>query len=597
MAQSVLIDIAIITVLGIGAQWVAWRLHVPSILLLLLAGFLAGPVTGRIDPDELFGELLLPFVSVSVALILYEGGLTLRRSELPKIGGAVRNLCTVGVIVTWIVSAVAAQLILGMGWSLSILLGAILVVTGPTVIGPMLRHIRPTGVSGLALKWEGIVIDPIGALLALLVFEIIFAGQLDHPGSYIAVSVVKTGLIGGGFGVVAAGVLTLMLNRSWIPDFLQNAVSVMFAVGVFTLAQCLQHESGLLAVTIMGLVLANQKFADIEHIVEFKENLRVLLISTLFVLLAARLEWSALSAVLVPGLLFVLVLVVVARPLSVLIAMLGTSVRRVDRLFIASMAPRGIVAAAVASVFALRLENAGSTSAHMLVPVTFTVIIGTVVVYGIGAPIIGRKLGVADANPQGVLFLGASPWICGVASVLESKGFRVLLVDTNRQHTAAARMADLPTYNGSILAEATLDDIDLGGLGKLVAATANDWVNVLAVQRFSPVFGKNQCYQLPPMKERGDKRNHHKHLHGRYLFCNDCTCDALDRAFSSEMTAKATRISEEFTYDDFRKRYGDSIVPLFVITEDNRLDPFTPDGKTPAPGQTLIALVHEPAGE
>lgn len=386
-----------------------------------------------------------------------------------------------------------------------------------------------------------------------------------------------------------------MLNRSWIPDFLQNAVSVMFAVGVFTLAQCLQHESGLLAVTVMGLVLANQKFADIEHIVEFKENLRVLLISTLFVLLAARLEWSAMSAVLVPGLILVLVLVVIARPLSVLIATLGTNVRRVDRLFIASMAPRGIVAAAVASVFAMRLEEAGSDFADMLVPVTFTVIIGTVVVYGIGAPIIGRKLGVADANPQGVLFVGASAWIRGVASILENKGFRVLLVDTNRQHTAAARMAELPTYNGSILAESTLDDINLGGLGKLVAATGNDWVNVLAVQRFSPVFGRNQCFQLPPVQEREDKRRHHKHLHGRYLFCNDCTCDTLDWAFSSGTTAKATRLSKEFTYDDFRKRYGDSIVPLFIITEDNRLTPFTPEGKPPEPGQTLIALVHEPA--
>lgn len=594
MLEGALFDLALIIVLGIAAQWIGWRLSIPSIVLLLLAGIVAGPVLGWINPDELFGHLLLPLVSICVALILYEGGLSLRIAELPRIGGIVRNLCSVGAVVTWVAGAVAARFILRFPWPLAILLGAILVVTGPTVIGPLLRHIRPTGLAGVALKWEGIVIDPIGALLALLVFEVIFEGRLDHPATFLAIAVGKTTLIGGGLGVAAGYLFAAFLGRSWVPDFLENAVSVMFAVGVFALSHYVQHESGLFAVTVMGIVLANQKWAPIEHIVEFKENLRVLLISTLFVLLAARLEWSTLRGVLLPGLAFVVVLVVIVRPLSVLVSSIGTGMSRTDRLFVASLAPRGIVAAAVASVFALRLEQHGVAGAELLVPVTFTVIIGTVVIYGLCAPIMARWLGVTDANPQGVLFVGAAPWIRSVAATLQERGFRVLLVDTNRQQITEARMRQLPVYNGSALAEATLDEIDLAGLGKLVAATPNDWVNVLAVQRFGSLFGRQNCFQLPPADTKNAKRVRHDHLHGRYIFGPNYSHAVLNWRVLSGATAKATNLSDEFGYDDFLSRYGNSAVPMFVINADGDLEALTDESDPPKPGETIFALVDEP---
>jgi len=593
LAETILFAVVAVAVLGVCAQWLAWRLGVPSILLLLVAGFVAGPVAGFLNPDELLKDLLLPLVSLSVALILYEGGLTLRIADLPKVGGIVRNLVSIGALLTWVVGAVGAHLLFDMEVRLSILLGAILVVTGPTVIGPLLQHIRPTGKSGAILRWEGIVIDPIGAMLAVLVFEAIAVASVADAASQIAGGVLKTLVFGGGLGLAAAALLTLMIHRYWIPDFLQNATSLMFVVAVFALANSIQHESGLLAVTVMGFALVNQPWADVRHIVEFKENLRVLLISALFILLSARLRPEELTAVLGAGIAYVVLLVVIARPLSVIVATFGAQLTRADRIFLAVLAPRGIVAAAVASVFALRLESIGFTAAREIVPITFIVIIGTVAVYGIGTPIIARRLGVAEPNPQGVLLVGAQPWARALAQTLKEKGLRVLLADTNRVHSAAARMAGLPIYADSVLSDHALDEIDLGGIGHLLAVTPNEWVNVLAVQRFRPIFGRGRCYQLTPQGQPAEQDSPHRHLHGRPLFRRGIDSALLQEQFSKGAVIKATPLSESFDFTAFESHYGETVIPLLLLDENLRLTVLVPDTKTePKPGQTIIALVH-----
>jgi len=595
VSEIVLFEIATIVVLGVGAQWLAVRLRLPSILLLLLFGFLAGPVTGVLDPDERFKDLLFPLVAVSVALILYEGGLTLRLVELGSVSNVLRNLITLGALITWAVGAAAGWLIFGLQPGVAVLLGALLVVTGPTVIGPLLRHIRPTGRVGPILKWEGIVIDPIGAVLAVLVFEVLSSTSAGAGAAttHVVVSILRTIVAGGGLGLLAAMLLALLLQRYWIPDFLQNAVSLMLVVAVFTLANAVQPESGLLAATVMGIGLANQRLADVKHIVEFKENLRVLLISALFILLAARLQREDLLAVGWRGMLLVAVLILVARPLTVLLSTMRSNLTGGERLFLAWMAPRGIVAAAVSSVFALRLEAAGYADARLLPPITFLAIIGTVAVYGLTSPLLARRVGVADPNPQGVLLIGAQPWAQALAAVLREKGLPVLLVDSNRHRVAAARMAGLRTYSGSILAEYALDEIDLGGLGRVLAVTPNDWVNALAVQRFTRVFGSAQCYQLPPQNEPQSKPDRHKHLHGRWLFGPDMTYRELARRFADEMTVKATRLSETFDFAAFQALYGETAVPMCTISESGRLSIVTADQTIqPAPGQTLVCLVR-----
>jgi NhaP-type Na+/H+ or K+/H+ antiporter len=598
VAESALLAIAGIVVLGIGAQLLAWRIGLPSILLLLVFGFVAGPVTGFLEPDRLFRkDLLFSLVSVSVALILYEGGLSLRVSDLPKVGGVVRNLVTLGAVVTWGVSALAAHLIFDLEAGLAILLGAVLVVTGPTVIGPLLRHIRPSGPVGPILMWEGIVIDPIGAVLAVLVFEAIAGagGGEAAAAQSLVVAVIKTIVLGSGLGLVTAGVLTLLISRYWIPDFLQSAVSLMLVVAVFTAANLLQPESGLLAVTIMGITLANQRLADVRHIVEFKENLRVLLISALFILLAARLRPADLSAVGVDGLLFVALLVVVGRPLAAFLSTVKSRLSRKERAVLAWMAPRGIVAAAVASVFEPRLAAAGYADAHLLVPITFLVIIGTVAVYGLTSPVVAHRLGVADPNPQGVLLVGAHGWVRALGAVLQELGYRVLLVDSNRANIVAARMAGLPTYAGSILAEYAIAEMSLGGLGRLLAVTPNDWVNTLAVQRFRSIFGRAECYQLAPPEEMRSKQKLQRHLQGRWLFAEGITDAVLEQRFAEGAVVKATPLSKAFDYAAFRSLYGEQALPLFVITESGRLNVVTAGQSLKLlPGQTLVSLVQEP---
>ncbi len=365
-AEEILLRLAGILAAGVGAQWLAWRLRFPSILLLLVAGFILGPVSGFVDPDELLGDLLLPFVSVAVAVILFEGGLSLRLRDLLDTGGVVPRLVTVGAAVTGLLGALGAHVIIGLDEGVAILAGAILIVTGPTVIVPMLEQIRPIGRVSTILRWEGIVIDPIGATLAVLVFGGVVVGDLGDASSLAIEGVAKTLgagiLIGGGAGFV----LALLLGRYWIPDALQNAVTLTFVVGVTTVCDTIQDESGLLAAVVMGVVLANQRLATVRHIIYFKENIRVLLLAGLFIVLAARLSFDDIEAVGFEGLIFIALMIVVVRPLSVFASTAGSALSWQERLFLSGVAPRGVVAASVASIFAIGLAEEGIGDANQL---------------------------------------------------------------------------------------------------------------------------------------------------------------------------------------------------------------------------------------
>ena len=584
--------LASILVLGIGVRWLAWWLHVPAILLLLVSGLVAGPVSGFIAPDELLGNLLLPVVSLSVALILFEGGLSLNLRELPQIGRVLRNLVSMGVVVTWVISTAAAVLLLQVEVHLAVLLGAILVVTGPTVIGPLLRDIRPSGQVGPILKWEGIVIDPIGALLAVLVFEVIFADELQHATMLVALGVTKTIVIGSGLGLLGAVILICVLERYWVPDSLQSPVALMMVVSIFTVANTLQAESGLFAVTVMGITLANQKSVSVKHIIEFKENLRVLLISSLFILLAARLQVGDLTQLGLNSLAFLGVLMLIARPAAVALSTWGSGLRWQERLFLAWMAPRGIVAAAVSSVFALRLVEAGNEQAERLVPLTFLVIIGTVTVYGLTAGPVARWLQITKPRPQGVLFVGAHDWARAIASVLQEAGCQVLLVDTNRANIATARLAGLPTYYGTILSEDALIELRLDGIGRLVAWTSNEEVNALAALHCADLFGRAEVYQLCPAGVGDQAKIVPQHLRGRFLFSEGMTFTVLTDRFAAGAAIKKTSLTKEFDYPTFQARYGKAATPLFVIDSNGDLTVCTAN-KPPAlrPGQTVVSLI------
>lgn len=595
MTESILIGLTSVIFFGVGAQWLGWKFKLPAILLLLLSGLLAGPVLGLVHPDELMGNMLTPFINVSVAIILFEGGLSLRFDELKNVGGTIGNLVSIGALLTWILTSVSAYYFFDFGWELSVLLGAILIVTGPTVIIPLLRQVRPSGQVGSILKWEGIVIDPIGAMISVLVFEVILTSGFSEATSLAFMSIVKTIFFGSLLGLAGAGVLYLLLKKHLLPDFLQNPVSLMMVVVVFTFSDIFQHESGLWATTLMGLILANQKTARIHHIIEFKENIRLLLLSALFILLAARVELSNLLDNLnIQMLLFLIILIFIIRPLAVYISTFSSPINWKEKLFLSWMAPRGVVAASISSVFAIYLVQNGYPEASQLVSIVFIIIISTVAIYGLTAPWVARKLGVAKPVPRGFLIIGAHDWAIDIASVIQEKGRKVLIADSNWKNINRAKSTDLDTYYGNVLAEFAVDQLDLDGIGKLIAWTPNDEVNALTALRFADLFGRSRVYQLSPsLTKKSDDDEDGIIQAGRTLFQKDAHFEHITKLYEEGRVIKSTQLTESFTFDSFQNVYDSQALPLFLITKNGSINPFTVDNlPVPQPGDTIISLAN-----
>jgi NhaP-type Na+/H+ or K+/H+ antiporter len=595
--EHVLIALTWIAVVGIGMQWLAWGTRLPSILLLLAAGFVLGPAAGVLDPDTIFGDLLLPAVSISVALILFEGALGLRLREVKASMGSIVSLVTVGAFVTWLMAAAGARLLLGFDIPMALLLGAILVVTGPTVIGPILLQVRPTGPVGRISKWEGIVIDPIGAVLAVLVFEGLHAVQLagmEKAALGVAGDLLQTVGVGVGLSFFAAVPLVWLMRRFLIPDFLESPILVAVVVAVFTLSNVVQPESGLLTVTVLGVILANQKWVEIRRLIEFKENLRVLLISSLFIILAARLKVDDVLALGWSSIAFVAFLILIVRPAAVWLSTMRSGLKWQEKAFLAWLAPRGIVAAAVASVFALHAEEVGSE----LVAATFAVIIGTVTVYGLSIGPFAQRLGLATPNPQGIVILSAHPGARAIGLKVKEAGIRVLMVDSNADHIRVARMEGLPVWLGSILSHQAIDEMDLGGIGRFLALTPNREVNSLAGQHFSEVFGRESVYLLPSPPPKGIRgETAAKFVHGRIAFGREITFDYLQDRFARGAEVKKTRLTAEFDFEDLQAYYHGMAVPLFLVSETGKFTVFTAvDPPQPKVGQTVIVLV-DPVAE
>jgi len=592
-AEQTLLALAGIFVLGVGGQWIGSLIRVPSILVLLGTGVLVGPILGWIRPDELFGEMLLPLVSLCVAMILFEGSLSLRFRDLRQIGPPVFLLLSVGVLVTWAICATSAVLILRFELPVALLLGAILTVTGPTVVGPLLSVIRPTGAVGPIARWEGIVVDPIGAVLAVLVFQTfqyVDDAAYTHAVWIGASGFLKTIFLGTSMGAAAALLIRFLLQRHLVSDHLQGAFALMMVAGVFAASNLIAHESGLVTVTVMGLFLANQQSVSIRRIVEFKENLSVLLIAILFIMLAARLDLSHFQQLGWRGLLFAGIVILVARPLSVLVATVGTKLTMPERLFLAWLAPRGIVAAAVASVFALELGDGDD-----FVAATFLVIVATVITYSATSGLVARRLGLSEPNPQGLLIAGAHRFGRDIAARLQEQGISVCLVDRNPQNIRSARMAGLTTYYADILSESIHEDLDLGGIGRFLSLLPNDEVNSLAVEHCGELFGRDHVYRLPVSKEGSMRVSMASSVKwGRELFAPTATFDDIQRKLEEGAVVKATTLSQEFTWTGFCEQYGTDSVPLFLL-QNKQVRIITASATVnPASGETVIALVRGP---
>ena len=439
---------------------------------------------------------------------------------------------------------------------------------------------------------RGLIIDPVGAVLALLVFEGLRASGAQDATWTIIRSIGATLLIGIGIGAAAGWLTHYVMRRYWIPDFLQNPVILGVVVATFVGSNMIQHESGLLTVTIMGALLANQKTVALRHVIEFKENLRVLMISSIFILLSARVNLDELLAVAPRAALFLLALVFVVRPASVALATARSSLPWRDRAFMMAMAPRGVVAAAVSSVFAIAMVDAGREEAAVLVPITFAVIVGTVTIYGLGATWVARRLGVAGPPPQGILLVGAQPWAREIAKGVNGLGFKTLLLDSNRQRINEARMEGLDAMHGDALCETTLDELDLSGIGRLVALTPNDQVNRLAGQHFGEVFGRTEVFRIAPALRRPDVEVVSQEASGRLLFDHDMNHGYLDSRVRAGGRFKATGLTDSYGFEEFMKDQHGTARVLFVKNEAGALQVMSADVEyEPSAGDTVLSLV------
>ena len=507
-----MLELAGIIILGILAQWVAWKFKIPAILPLILIGLLVGPIAAEYLSDDgskwiepvwngtkgLFpGESLYYFVSLSISIILFEGGLTLKKDEIKNVGPVITKLITLGSAITFFGAGIIAHFIFDLGWELSFLFSALIIVTGPTVITPILRNIPLKKDVSAVLKWEGILIDPIGALVAVLVFEFISVGG---GGGFTKTALVEFGkilLFGTTFGFTFAHALAFAINKKLIPHYLLNVVSLSTVLLVFVQSEIFAHESGLLAVVVMGMVLGNSKLKNIKELLYFKESLSVLLISILFILLSANINIDDLMLLYTwkTAALFTLVVFLI-RPIAVLLSTTKSKLKLNEKLFISWVGPRGIVAAGIASLFGGKLIKQGVSGAEYITPLVFMIVLGTVLLNATTARLFAKIVGVFVKDSKGVLIIGASKLSRLIAIYLQKNNREVVLIDTNEENVDLSLSQGLSALNVDIFSSELDDDIELNDIGYLISLTGSSSINSLAISRLKNQFGENGAFRI-----------------------------------------------------------------------------------------------------
>ncbi|EGR2731201.1 sodium:proton antiporter [Vibrio parahaemolyticus] len=579
-------------VIGLGCQWLAWRLRLPAILFLLLAGLIVGPFMQWLKPDEILGNLLFPLVSLAVAVILFEGSLTLNFKEIRGVSGSVWSIVSIGAIISWAATSVATHYFLGFTWELAMLFGSLTVVTGPTVIVPLLRTVRPNSTLANILRWEGILIDPLGALFVVMVYEFIVShsavNSMEVFGTIIAVGVI--------LGVASGAAVAMVLRRTWLPEYLQPFAVLMVVLGVFSVSNHIESEAGLLTVTVMGMWLANAKDINIQQILHFKEHLTILLITGLFIFLAARISLDDFAALGSGALLLFVFMQLVSRPLSIFLSTMRSNLNLKDKLFLSWVAPRGIVAASISSLFAIKLTEYGVDGASLLVPMTFMVIIGTVVLQSATARPMAIALGVAEPAPRGFLLIGANRVAREIGQALARYDRRVLMTDSNWEYISQVRMMGLDYYYGNPISSHADDNLNMIGIGQVVALTPDQHFNIMACMQFVDEFGEDKVHCLQKVKTNGNGNEKHsvaQEYHGKLLMGGNVSYTQLASLLSRGAEIKHTKLSENFTYQDYLEHHKTNLViPLFNVEDKGKIQFCDdPDQFAPSTTSTIVSLI------
>ncbi|MDF4353824.1 sodium:proton antiporter [Vibrio parahaemolyticus] len=579
-------------VIGLGCQWLAWRLRLPAILFLLLAGLIVGPFMQWLKPDEILGNLLFPLVSLAVAVILFEGSLTLNFKEIRGVSGSVWSIVSIGAIISWAATSVATHYFLGFTWELAMLFGSLTVVTGPTVIVPLLRTVRPNSTLANILRWEGILIDPLGALFVVMVYEFIVShsavNSMEVFGTIIAVGVI--------LGAASGAAVATVLRRAWLPEYLQPFAVLMVVLGVFSVSNHIESEAGLLTVTVMGMWLANAKDINIQQILHFKEHLTILLITGLFIFLAARISLDDFAALGSGALLLFVFMQLVSRPLSIFLSTMRSNLNLKDKLFLSWVAPRGIVAASISSLFAIKLTEYGVDGASLLVPMTFMVIIGTVVLQSATARPMAIALGVAEPAPRGFLLIGANRVAREIGQALARYDRRVLMTDSNWEYISQVRMMGLDYYYGNPISSHADDNLNMIGIGQVVALTPDQHFNIMACMQFVDEFGEDKVHCLQKVKTNGNGSEKHsvaQEYHGKLLMGGNVSYTQLASLLSRGAEIKHTKLSENFTYQDYLEHHKTNLViPLFNVEDKGKIQFCDdPDQFAPSTTSTIVSLI------
>ena len=577
--DQVLFGVSLILVLAVGSQVVANQLRIPALIVLLPVGFTAGALTTDVNPQRLLGAAFQPLVSLAVAVILYDAGLALNLTKLPvHTRGAVRRLIIVGVPVTWAFGALFAVPLLGMSRQAALMIGAILVVSGPTVVGPLLRFVRPTERLQQVLSWEGSLIDPIGGILGAVVFHAVLASTHRGVGYQLGFFLVSIS-IGVAGAVVGVAVLWFCLRTLNLGGVLATSTQLACVVGVAAACDAAREDAGLVAAVLTGLALANMRGFDVPARRTFFETLVQLIIGVLFISISATVTPASLRHLGWPTLGLVAVLVLLARPLAAFLATLRTDLNRGERAFTGWMAPRGIVAAATASTFGTQLVHAHIGGAAKILPVTFLVIVATVTIYGLTAVPVARRLGVTRPARARPLLVGGDPWVIDLARTLRGAGLDVIMWAASADQRDQIAEAGLELAQGELLTAATATGAELEGITVVLLLTDEDDFNALAA---AVLAGNEQTtvYRLAPRQPS----------HG----------------VVAPYTGAETVFASNLTRFDIAQRHdagartmtvpADGAVPagadlLFLVGPDGSLRPATTDGKlSPQAGDTLVLL-------
>ncbi|MCM3756002.1 sodium:proton antiporter [Sporosarcina aquimarina] len=591
MFGSIAADLMLVVLIGILSQWVAWRYRLPAIVVMAIAGLLVGPVFGLINPEETLGELFSPIISFAVAIILFEGSLNLDFREIKGFSKPLTRIVTFGAFIAWITGSLAAHYLAGLSWTVAFIIGGLFIVTGPTVILPMLRQAKLKPRPAALLKWEGIIVDPFGALLAVFAFEFIkfVNGQatLSALGLFVAASVFAVFI-----GWASARILGYAFEKGGVPEFLKAPVLFAVVLFAFVVSDELMHETGLLAVTAMGIVMANMHLTSIHDIRQFKENISVLLISGIFVMLTASLnphvlieifDWHIIT--------YVLAMLFIVRPLSIWVSTVGTDLSNREKNLIGWVAPRGIVALTVSGYFASILLENGYKDAELLTALTFALVLSTVVLHGFTIGPFARRLNLTTTDESGVLLVGGTKFAAELAYSIQDTGNDVLLMDTSWAGLSHARKLGLSSHVGNILTEQTEYTLDLTPYRYMLAMTKADTYNAHICADFLYDVGRENLFQTS--FHVGEGVESFNVTGGRTLFTPALSIYDLEERMNSGHVFRKTVLSKQYSYTQYLRERDDRSILLYILREDGSVEFYTPTKELQAvAGDTIVALSH-----